>query len=326
MRLVRVAAGGKIIAPAAESLTLEWNDRGEAEWERLLAACGRSSLEQSWAYGEAVAAVRGRSTRRLVANWQGRPLALAQVFELRRRLPLTLVQLVRGPLWLRPPSADQQRALYRAIKRHYSLRRRALLLWMPELEDGPAGEALMRAIGTRRMVTGLASAWLDLTAPAERLRANLHGKWRNALRAAERAGLEIGTGLGEGRLDWLLEEHDRYRRKARFVGPPGAFLRACAEAAPSASHLFCAYRAQQPIAAVLLLGHGACATYAAGYTSDAGRSRQAHNLLLWHAMLALKDQGLAWLDLGGINAAAPGVARFKLGMGGEFYLLSGTYL
>lgn len=48
--------------------------------------------------------------------------------------------------------------------------------------------------------------------------------------------------------------------------------------------------------------------------------------LLNRATLDLKAHGTKWLDLGGINAAAPGVARFKMGLGGKFFTLSGTYV
>lgn len=35
---------------------------------------------------------------------------------------------------------------------------------------------------------------------------------------------------------------------------------------------------------------------------------------------------MAVLDLGGIEARAPGVARFKMGLGGSVVKLAGTYL
>ncbi len=49
-------------------------------------------------------------------------------------------------------------------------------------------------------------------------------------------------------------------------------------------------------------------------------------MLLWRGLLELRGNAVAWLDLGGINTAAPGVARFKLGVGGEIFTLAGTYI
>ena len=45
------------------------------------------------------------------------------------------------------------------------------------------------------------------------------------------------------------------------------------------------------------------------------------------AIEALKQRGIGQLDLGGVNTArSAGIARFKLGTGGQPVILAGTYL
>ena len=195
-----------------------------------MARAGRSPLEQSWAYGEAVARGRGWSTRRFLARDDQGERALLQV-SLRKILgAATLVRLVRGPLWLGPaPSPDDLAPLYTAIRARYRPRHLSPLLWTPELPEAPASDALFRRLGLRPMVTGYSTAWLDLRRSETALRAGLHGKWRNSLKAAESAGLEVT--LGEpAALDWLLERHERQRRRRRLVARDGAFVRAMASA------------------------------------------------------------------------------------------------
>ena len=52
----------------------------------------------------------------------------------------------------------------------------------------------------------------------------------------------------------------------------------------------------------------------------------AHNLLLWRAMLALRERGVRVLDLGGVDTGrGAGLARFKIGTGGEVVTLAGVY-
>ena len=52
----------------------------------------------------------------------------------------------------------------------------------------------------------------------------------------------------------------------------------------------------------------------------------AHNLLMWRAALWLARQGHRRLDLGPIDTAnAPGLARFKLGIGAHARRLGGTW-
>ena len=68
-------------------------------------------------------------------------------------------------------------------------------------------------------------------------------------------------------------------------------------------------------------------SWAYGSAIAAGRRAQAHNVLLWRAIEGLKDTGADWLDLGGVDARrAPGIARFKLGLGARLFTLSGTYI
>ena len=88
-----------------------------------------------------------------------------------------------------------------------------------------------------------------------------------------------------------------------------------------------AHRGNQLIAGIVLVRHGSSATYFISWSGEAGREVNAHNLLLWRAIEVLKKDGVRWFDLGGVDAVhAPGIARFKLGMGGEPTTLAGSCL
>lgn len=305
-----------------------WSDfaGGAEDWDALLAAAGRSALEQSWAYGEAVARRHGWRPRRLTAGDPAAPTALAQILERPLLGPLAFARLLRGPV-MRGADADLP-GLYGGLRAAYRLRRGRALFWMPELPDGEASRATMRRCGLRRSVTGYTTAWLDLGRDEAALRAGLHGKWRNALVAAEAGGLEV-VGPEDGDpdgLEWLLARHDEQRRARRFVAPDGLFYRLLAEAAGDTRA--CHYQARlegAPLSAALFLRHGACATYAVGWSGAEGRRAKAQTLALWRGLLDLKRRGVRWLDLGGLTPAAPGVARFKLGLGAEPVRLAGTF-
>ena len=80
-------------------------------------------------------------------------------------------------------------------------------------------------------------------------------------------------------------------------------------------------------AAMLFLIHGQAAIYQVGWSSDAGRDLNAHNLILWQAIQELRQRGVRRLDLGGVNTQrSAGLARFKMGSGGEVITLCGTYM
>ena len=311
-------------------IRIAWNACARREWDGLLTGAGRSSLEQSWSYGEAVAARPRHRVDRAVVYHGDAPIAMVQVCRRTVLSAARLNRIVRGPIWLAPELSEAARVeACRAIRSAFPLRRREVLVWLPELPDDPPSHRIMRATGARRMVTGYSSVWVALSPDDAARRARLHGKWRNALRAAETDTLRITAGQDGRHLAEAMADYDRFRRDKRFLGPSGDFIRGIAEAGARTKDvlLLRALSGGRAVAGVVLIRHGASATYVAGWTSDEGRRRRAHNLLLWRGMEELRRAGAAWLDLGGVNpAAAPGIARFKLGLGGEVFTLAGTYL
>lgn len=311
------------------ALELDWTGPRQAEWDRLVETIARPPLEQSWAYGAAAEAAQGHLPRRAVIRDGRAPVGLVQVLEKPLLGVLHIAEILRGPLWLPDvPPATRQAGLA-LIRAAFRLRDRRLLLWMPEMPDTAESRAVLRALGMRPMLTGYSSAWLDLARPPEQLRAALDGKWRNALRHAEGSRLRAQISRGGRALDWLLERHDAFRRQRGFRAPSPALVRGYAIAARRKSDVVVATAAlgSEFVAGALFLVHGAVATYYVGWSGAEGRAHEAQNLLLWRGIEALREAGVTALDLGGLDTRrAPGVARFKLGLGGEVFTLAGTWL
>ena len=312
-------------AAEAEPISIEWGACGRPEWDRLLTAAGLSSIEQSWSYGEALAAISGLGVERGVLRKAGRPVAVVQTFRRRIGGLAQLIRIVRGPVVL----AQVDRAeIHRAVRQSFAKRRRELAFWLPELAEGSEARALMRGLGLRRMVTGYGSAWLDLSPGPEALRAGLAGRWQRSLRLAEASPLTVAIDNDGPALAGSMAVFDRFRRAKRFSGPSGALIVAIAEAGRRSKdvlHLR-AMSGGETVAAVVLIRHGAAATYFASWTTAEGRANWAHHLLLWRGIAELKQASTAWLDLGGINTeSTPGIARFKVSLGGEPFNLAGMF-
>ena len=226
----------------------------------------------------------------------------------RRIMGLPLLMLPRAV----PPS--DLPAQLRAVKLH----RRPLIL----SPDHPC--AIPRALRLRAPQT---RAVLDLSINIETRRAALHGKWRNALRRAEKSGLNIRrTPLPPDPDHPVLIEGDKQARARRYCNWPAALTAAFAATAPSQVQLFTATQAHKPLAYMLFLRHGAQASYHIGLTTDAGKACAAHNLLLWQATEWLANQGCHSLDLGLIDAKTPGLTRFKIRAGAALQQTGGTWL
>ena len=298
-------------------ITLEWDAVGRADWQGLLGVA-RSGLQQGWSYGEALRLSGVRVHRAVVRDTGGRPIGCLQVADRRLFGPIGAGFLLRGPVWLddRSAQANESETLA-AIRSRLGCR---YLVWSPE---APSAHA------RRPLITGYSTSWLDLDPDPEVLRRRLAPDWRNALRRAEAGRLAVRKLTNPRAIDWLLDHNEAHRRQVGYRGPTRPFLDRIATAAREAHELLLllAFERAEPVAGIMILRHGLSATYEVGYVSARGRELRATHLLLWHAVEALLRKRVRWLDLGGIATdRSPGIARFKLGMGGGVSTLPGTFL
>ncbi|WP_116133892.1 GNAT family N-acetyltransferase [Tropicimonas sp. IMCC34043] len=280
-------------------------------------------MQQHASYGAACAALgTGVLWYRLDgAGGQG----AAQV--LIRRWPLlgATALLSRGPLWAPDTPAELRRAgLLRLL---VQLRRqfRCVLVTPDPIE---AADPLADS-GWLATMTPCSLARLDLTPDPLALRAGLRGKWRNRLVRAEAAGLSVrDRPFSPARDDWLLAAEAAQAKARGYRRLPADFTLAWSRAdGQHGTRIFTAERAGRIVAAMLFLLHGAGASYHIGWSGPAGRALGAHALLMWQAMLRLREGGVQMLDLDLIDTeAAPGLARFKLGTGAQPLVLGATRL
>lgn len=307
---------------------IEWDSCRQSDWDRLTDQLAFCPFEQCWVYGAAYARRAANSVNRAVIYESDSPVALAQIFRRKVAGVVTLAQILRGPVFLDPDIAPARAgAIMRALKAACQGTSRQVLFWTPELRDVPESIAAMRICGMRRILTGYGSVQVDLTQDTETLRQTLHGKWRNGLVHAEKSDLRVESATGGFAIPWLLERYEALQRRRRFGGPDPVLLAHILTDVPARDILLLrAFARNEPVAATLFLRHGQGASYLVGWTGDSGRPLNAGALLLWQGMRALQDRGATTLDLGGIDTRkAPGIARFKLGIGGHPYRLAGTF-
>jgi hypothetical protein len=312
-----------------DGLRIYWNGATARQWDAWIEAIPRSTIEQTWAYGEAFVGVTPYLPAHAVVYRGTNPVAIVQVLEWRIGAIVRVVKIVRGPLFMDNATDAERVAALWLIRSRYALARLDLLLWTPELEDVPAARESLGALGLRRLITGYSSVWLDLSGDEAALRASMRQNWRNQLVKAEAANLRIRMGHGGASLEWLLTRHEGHRRRKRLRAPASPFVLAIslAQRNKQATLAFTAFKGSEPIAAILVFRHGQAATYYIAWTGPEGRRTHANNLLLWAAVKELRSRGVRWFDLGGVDGLSmPGVSRFKLGMGGELFTLTGTYL
>jgi hypothetical protein len=302
-----------------------WNDIDPAEWDQQH-ALHAGALQQDWAYGSTMKMLGVPVLRASVLD-DGVRVAQAQFIVRRWGNWAAIALCSRGPVWLHPLLPEQKQAVYRLMKKTLPLKGLRWMLVTPE-------ESQAQAVGLpfwRRVMTPYSTVVLDLSQDLEALRLGFEAKWRNRLVAAENSALKVQrTGLKFGQYRWLLDHEQSQREIRGLAGLPIPFFEPYAQSRKSPAKNVFGVRAdlnQDRVAGMLFLIHGASATYQVGWSNDEGRQHNAHNLLLWDAIQALKERGVRQLDLGGVNTQrSAGIARFKIGTGGEVRTLSGTYL
>lgn len=305
-------------------MEIEWDTASKRDWERLTKTAG-APLQQDWAYGCAVSGFGARVHRALIRNGN-KPIGLAQITARRFCGLVSWALCTRGPVWTAELDEKTKATVYRALRKTLPLPRPRALFFTPNEYEEHASLKLARL---RQVMTGYSLVTLDLTREGECLRAGMHGKWRNRLRAAEKSTLNVRrSGSKPAQYKWLLAKEEEQRSRKHYGALPVCLVEAfqTSKGTKESVRIWSAEFEDRTVGAMMFLLHGQGATYHIGWLDPDGRRLGAHNLILWHAMTHLKKNGITTLDLGGIDTErAPGLARFKLGTGGAPTTLCGTY-
>lgn len=314
-----------------QTWNVSWNEIPRETWDMLHAQAG-AAYQQDWAYGEVLTQTGAKIFRAVVSDGQGIPVAMAQLSAKPFAIIGHFALATYGPVWLKDVSAHEKAQCYRAIKSSLPLSFPKLCAFTPdEVWDEAAGLKNMK-----RVMTGDATIKIDLTQSEEDLRKGMDQKWRNRLVSAEKSALKfVVGGTKPAQYNWLLNLEENQREKRGYRAMPASMTlnwqtqKAAAKNADKNAGIsvFRADLGKDCEGAMLVLEHGSHATYHIGWSSDVGRKLGAHNLCLWNACLKLKERGFRQLDLGGVNTqSGAGIARFKIGTGGQVFQRAGAFV
>ncbi|MGC2769610.1 MAG: peptidoglycan bridge formation glycyltransferase FemA/FemB family protein, partial [Candidatus Acidiferrum sp.] len=174
-------------------------------------------------------------------------------------------------------------------------------------------EALTRENTYRTLV-------LDLSSSLDELRKKLDAKWRNKLSGAEKNNLKVVAGNGPQEYQTFCQLYYQMRQRKNFETTVDAeeFRRIQESLAePHRMRILICENQGTPVVGLVASAMGDSAIYLLGATSDAGLNTKGAYLLQWTMIRWLKENGIRWYDLGGIDPEGnPGVYSFKRGLSG----------
>jgi len=292
------------------------------------------TYEQSLTYSIAAANRIGASPEFLSVETSSGKVMAAAATRLRKipGLGRGIVWIPSGPLLVptdsNEPSAESLGATLDALRNHYVRKAGHILrLRLPAISKVDRTDIFAKhGFTPTKNALAYKTVLIDLSKPEETLWKGLHGKWRNPLRNAMKAGIEIDHLPFAQCHDRFFPLYNQVRQAKGFepdIGPE--FYKDLT--GPDFEHdTLIAHKDGSDIGTMTIGRVGTSSVYLFGATPDAGRKLNAGYLLMWHAMLWAAKQGCDWFDLGGISATEnPSIARFKLRTGGDEISAIGPY-
>jgi len=316
-------------APDDSQYRCEIDSVVESEWTGLVDHFQDANIYQTWSYG----AVRWgeKHLSHLVLRRNDEVVAIAQLRVIRFPLLRSGVAYLRwGPLCHLRGSEFEPEILCRmvaALHKEYVRKRGLLLRVLPNAFAGSQRAQLFQTTFSRLAGTPLETGnaektfLLDLTPALEAVRKNLDQKWRNQLNRAEKNGLSIreGTDPEDFRIFAGIYQSMRSRKKFDTTIDIDEFAR-LQKRLPGTQRMkiMNCFLQGAPVAGIVCSAMGDSAVYLLGATGENGLNAKGTYLLQWTMIKWLKENGIHYYDLGGIDPERnPGVYHFKRGLSGR---------
>lgn len=301
-----------------------------AEWCEIAPSFSDYSVYQTAAFGEVSAADTGSRLDRVFIRHGGRVIGAAQVRI--KALPLFstgLAYIYFGPMCRPQGLEDYFEQVVDALRKEYVIRRGHYLRISPNrwIAECSANEPILSSGWKAAGNQPYQSILVDLTPDVSALRAGLVQKWRNGLNQAEKRSVRIESSSDDAAMTAFEHLYDQmWQRKQFETGVTvSSFCRLQQLLAPAekmAIHL--AYLDEAVVAGHVSSMLGDSCIYLLGASNETGRSCKAAYALQWHALVAARNAGMRWYDLGGVDPNTnPGVYHFKSGLGGVLVRLFG---
>jgi hypothetical protein len=314
---------------ASAEFQYETNAIDQAQWSQFLDLFADGNIYQTWSFG-AISWGTGNMCHLVLRRW-GNIVGIAQLRLVSPGLTGCGLAYVRwGPLChLKGRELDPEivRQMAAALHAEYVRKRRLFLRILPNALPGTARAGVFQAafstfgVESFRPDQTCRTLVLDVSPPIEELRRKLDQKWRNQLNRAEKNGLDIIEGDGAEEFGSFTSLYDQMLARKKF--DDSANIHQFAEIQrdlPKGQRMkifVCCHRGV-PVAGLVGSAMGDSGIYLHGATSDEGLNLKGAYLLQWRMIRWLKENGVRYYNLGGINPETnPGVYHFKQGLSGQ---------
>lgn len=295
-------------------------------WEEIYNRLHISNITQHWSYGDVKKQVDRWKVERYIINKNDEDIGILQILYKSIFGKKIVYRINKGPIFIQGENRIENElcsmeALWKKLSHP------CMLLYVPF--SIMTAENYIKTIqaGWRNWnIYGFPTGVVDLTPKIEEIRKALNSKWRNQLKSSEKMGYEIKS--GDSRFSEMMELYLIEQRKKKFNGVNNRMLAAMWNHMDKPLRFYYVEGKDGKLLAFdIFYVHGQMGTYYVGWNSDEGRACYLNNLLLFHAAIKLKEEGIKTLDLGGIEYIhTETVAKFKDGMNPSHFRQMGEFI
>lgn len=295
-------------------------------WSNVLATSELSNITQDWYYGDVKHQVENWNVDRVIIMKDNRAVGIVQVLK-KKLFGLTVaVRINKGPIFVEDENTlDNELQVVNILRKKYY--HHIPFLYVPFSSMNEENYVKMVNAGWKNWdIFGFPTGTVDLTRTIEDIRASLDSKWRNQLKTAEKNNFIVHSDFL--RFDEMMKLYEVEQQEKGFVGVKTELLQSMRQIPDSPLRVFYIENENQEIIAYdIFYRHANDATYYVGWNSNEGRKKYLNNLLLYHAAIFLKEEGVRTLDLGGIEYVhTESIAKFKDGMNPTHFRQMGEFI
>lgn len=294
-------------------------------WNSVLAAAKLSNITQDWYYGDVKHQAENWSVDRIIILKDNKDVGAVQVLKKTFGGIAAAIRINQGPIFIEGENniENELEAVSRLRRRYYFIP----FFYVPfSIMNAENYSKIINEGWKNWNIFGFPTGSIDLTRTIDDIRASLDSKWRNQLKTSEKNEYAIYS--DHSRFDEMMKYYESEQQEKGFVGVKTELLKCMNDLPDSPLRIFYVENEEHQIIAYdIFYRHVNDATYYIGWNSAEGRRKYLNNLLLYHAALRLKEEGVRNLDLGGIEYIyTESIAKFKDGMKPEHYRRMGEFI
>lgn len=289
------------------------------EWNSLLNHFADGSFYQTWSFG--AYGSDGKNISHAVLRKEEAVVAMAQLRLIKMPgLPIGIAYLSWGPIYRAKDKRQEEqylRNMIRALYNEYVIRRRYFLRIIPHLlntkEEATIKDIYMEEGYQWSDLPGQ-NVIIDLSPTLEKIRQNMHHKWRQTLRAAERKNLDIIEGNDNKICRLALEVIRDMKGRKNFLGGNQEEIIMMQSDLPESLKLklLVCMENREPVATLGWVTFGRIGVPLVGATGTKALKTKSSYLLWWRMIEYYKNHGFVAVDMGSVNQRRnPGGYYFK---------------